>query len=237
METPAKNPTIFNGPGEYIIRKGDADIIKHQKSITISGTLGAPSAFLRGKRVEDITCHLRIQKDRGILELHIQDTDPHTEHVITGSLKRDSVLESFQLNTEKRWTVREFLKFIRERKFYFSDPAHHFKMIESLRKWEGEIQTILKEHQDTQGNSLTMLEKKVTGVKFVDNFNLTIPIFQGYPKETFTVEIGLDPTSTAVNIFLISDQLFELEANKREAILEKELKEFDDHLFSKVVIS
>lgn len=236
-ETPAKMPVNYNGPGEYVIRKGQAEDVKHEKSINIVGTLTAPSSFLKGKRVEDVQCHLLIKKDVGSLELHIQDTNPHTEHVITGSLKRDSTLADFHLNSEKRWSVQEFLKFIRERKFYFTDKDQHVKMIESLRKWEAEISIILKEHQDTQGNSLMMLEKKVSGVKFVDRFKLTIPLFQGYPKETFLVEIGLDPSSAAVKFYLISDELLELEVGKREAILETELKEFDSHTFSKVIVS
>lgn len=236
METPQIN---LNGPGEYTlnIRQGTAKEERAPKSIRIDGTLTAPFAFAYGKRLENAQCHLRIYKDIGKLELHIQDTDPFTEHVIIGSLKRDSVLASFELNSDRRWTVQEFLKFIRERKYYFPDKDQHTKMIDSLRKWEAQIQTILKEHHDTQGNSLMLIEKKVSGVEMFNKFKLSIPIFQGYQKETFTVEIGLDVTSASVKFYLISDELFELETERREKIIDAEVKQFEEYTFSKVIVS
>ena len=236
MEKPAIN---LMSPGTYIIREGKASEEREEKSIKIDGTLTAPRDFLVGKisGIEQIQTHLLIYKNLGKLELHIKDTNPFTEHVITGTLKRDTGLDSFKLNSDKRWSVQEFLKFVRERKYYFTDKDQHTRMIESLRKWEAQIQTILKEHQDTQGNTLMLIEKKVSGVEMINKFKLTIPIFQGYQKETFVVEIGLDVTSASVQFYLLSDEFFELETERRESIIDYELSMYDTFTFSKVIVS
>ncbi len=224
-------------PGDYTFRQGDALPEKASKSINIVGTLPAPFDFLSGKIVLDAECHLKVYKDLGKLELVIQDTNPHTTHTITGQLHRNNVLESFKLNTDVRWGTQQFLKFIKTMRYYFPNKDQHAKLVESLQKWSAKIETVLKEHQDASGNSMFQLEKKVSEVALVRTFDIEVAIFQGYPKERFQVEIGLDPKSTAVDIYLISDTLIELEIGKREAILAAELKKFDARTFSKVVVS
>jgi hypothetical protein len=71
----------------------------------------------------------------------------------------------------------------------------------------------------------------------ITKFDLLIPIFQGYSKMKFTVEIGLDPKNTTVQLYLISDELIELEIGQREKLIEDELKKFDYFKCSKVVLS
>jgi hypothetical protein len=230
---------VFQTPGEYVFRTGSALPAKESKSITIDGTLSAPFDWLKGRTADDENCHMRIYKDKGTLVLFIQDTDPYTTHVIAGSLKRDSILAMFQLNTEKRWTVQEFLKFIKTMRYYFPEKAEHTALVESLQKWSAEIQTVLKDHNDNQGNSNFQLERKVSGVPLKSKFKIEVPIFQGYNKHIFGVEIGLDPKAVAVDLYLISDELIELEIGQRESILQKELEKFNEqeYPFSKVVVS
>lgn len=110
----------YETPGEYVIRTGSAREDSAPKSIVLEGTLPTPADFLAGKEFPQETCHLRIFKDLGRLELHVHDVDPFTEHVIGGSLKRDGVLDRFCLNTEERWTNQEFLAFIKTMKVVIS---------------------------------------------------------------------------------------------------------------------
>lgn len=233
---PQLNLTVTGN--DITIRQGDALPAKADKSIVINGTLAAPSQFLAGKRPEAIQSHIQIAKDKGKITLHIQDTDPHTTHVITGELKRDNILEQFQINTATRWTVAEFLKFIKTMRFYFSDRAAHGALVAALQKWSIAVDRVITEFNDNKGNSDLRLETKVRSVDgLINNFDLNIPIFQGYDKSKFTVEIGLDPKNTAVMLYLISDDLIELEIGQREKLIETELAKFDGFLCSKVFVS
>jgi hypothetical protein len=228
------------GENEFILRKGDALPAKADKSINIDGTLGAPLQFLTGKGDVFPTkmIHLQIYHDKGKLVLRMGDFDPYTEHVITGSLKRDSVLNSFEINSEKRWSIQEFLKFIKTMRYYFADRAQHAALVESIQKWSVKVERVIVEHNDNKGNSNFQLETKVQAVEgLISKFDLNIPIFQGYSKYKFTVEIGLDPKNTAVQIYLISDELIELEIGVREKLIAEEVAKFDSFAFSKVVVS
>lgn len=231
------NLTLSTNDNEVILREGQALPVAHPKPITICGTLQAPFQFLQGKSPDASKAHLRIQEDKGILELHIEDTNPHSEIVITGQLKKDTTLESWKINTEKRWSVAEFLKHIKTQRYFFSTKEEHASIVESLQKWNAKIETVISQHNDNSGNSLSMLEKKVGEVQLKNKFSLTIPIFQGYPNQKFTVEIGLDPKSNSVDLFLISDDLFELEIEHRINLLRTELAKFKDFNCSKVVLS
>lgn len=236
IKVEAKDGKLSISHFEYTAKERDW---KAEPSIKIDGTLGACHQFLLGKSTlfPDTTMHLEIFKDLGKLILFLGDNDPYRTHVITGCLKKDSVLGLFKINTDYRWTVNELVKFIKTMKYYFSDPEEHKKLIESLQKWHVKVDTEIKNHNDNRGNSLLMLEKKVGEMGLITSFNLTIPIFQGYEKQKFTVEIGLDPKNTQVDLYLISDELFEREIQFREQLIAEEVSKFDEVKFSKVVVS
>lgn len=241
MSTTKSEKTIIlpSDVDQIVIREGEARPDLAPKAIVISGTLKAPRQFLDAKTelYEANQCHLRIYKDVGCLELHIQDTDPFTEHVIKGQLKGDTILAGFKINTDHRWTVQTFLKHIRMTAYYFEDRAQAAALILSLQKWSAKIETVIKEHQDKDGSSSMILEKKVNEVDLLRDFKLNIPVFQGYPKQKFTVSIGLDPASTKVDLYLISDELYELEPTLREKYIEAELQQFSNFACSQIEIS
>lgn len=232
------NLTVNNTEGkDIVLRLGEADKITHAKAINITGILAAPFQFLSGKDVEPKKAHIQIRKDTGVIKLIILDTDPHSSSEITGQLKKDGYFAEWQINSEKRWTVQQFLKHIKMHKSFFSTGADCDELVRSFQKWNAKIETVIKEHNDQSGNSLSMLEKKVGEVDLKTRFSLTIPIFQGYPKQTFTVEIGLEPKQNAVELYLISNDLFSLEIEHREKLIEDELSKFSDFPCSKVILS
>ncbi len=224
---------------EVVIREGEAIHPKElaEKSLTISGTLPAVNQFLKGKTIDHAVSHLKIFKDQGKLELVAGDTDPHTTHTITGSLSKDKELLSWRINSQERWTVKSFLEWVRMKKVTFADKGEASALMSSMQKWQGQITTVFKEHNSHDGNSEMVLQKKVDGIDLKREFTLHLPIFQGYPKEKIKVEIGLDPKANSVDLYLISDDLFELEVIRREQYLDAEIKEMESYTFSKIVIS
>lgn len=236
------NINITTTEKELIIRTGTALPAQAPKAITLDGTLGAPFQFKSGKTLSEQNCHIQIQKDKGVIMLIVQDTDPYTTHTIKGSLKNDSVLKLFLLNTDNRWQVSEFLKFIKTMRYYFADKSIHKSLVESLQKWSVKVERVINEHNDNKGNSNFQLQTKVQDTikgdnGFVPRFDINIPIFQGYDKVKITCEIGLDPKNTEVQLYLISDDLIELEIGQREKLIADELSKFDDFKCSKIVIS
>jgi hypothetical protein len=240
-ESQSVNYEIKPGP-ELTLRQGEAIHPKDlaPPSIILSGTLSAPFNFLVGKPTlasDEESINLTISNQDGQLILSMKDKDPFSRYIITGKLEKFADLQKFKINTDQRWTIRDFKKFIRTVSIYFADKSKLNEIVESLNKFEANVETVIKQHNDNSGNSLTMLEQKVNGLQLARKFDLLIPIYKGYQKIKFTVEIGLDPKNTSVDLFLLSDELFEQEILQRESIMNDELSKFDKYKFSKVVIS
>ena len=232
------NITVHNKDGqEIIVRTGDAPQITYAKPVNIEGILAAPSQFLAGKDIDPKKSHLQIKKDTGEIALIILDTDPHSLSKIIGRLKIDSYFTSWGVNTSKRWSVSDFLKHVKMQRAFFTEKSEADAIVESLQKWNAKVELVIKQHNDNSGNSLSMLERKVSEIDLKTKFRLSIPVYQGYPKQTFQVEIGFEPTNTQVNLYLFSNELFELEITHRESLIEEELSKFSDFNCSKVVLS
>lgn len=236
------NITTATNNGELIIRQGNAPDEKHAPDINYEGVLSAPADWLAGKTnhndYDPLTSHIAIRKDEGIIALVVGESDPHTKIEIVGKLRKNSALKVFQINTEKRWLIREFLAFIKMNRFHFEDKAAHSAIVQSIQKWSVKIERVINEHNDNKGNSNFQLETKVQAVEgLVTKFDLLIPIYQGYDKKKFTVEIGLDPRNTEVHIYLFSDELAELEILVREQLIRDELARFEGYPCSKIVLS
>jgi len=231
------NITLPDGTKELILRTGDAEKIAYPKGIKIDGILAAPYQFYEGKKPEAKDCHIQIKKDTGHIALFILDTDPNSSSLITGRLYKDTYFEQWGINTEKRWTVSAFLKHIKMQRTFFTEKTECDAMVQSLQNWNAKVELVIKNHNDNSGNSLSLLERKVSDIELKTKFSLSIPIFQGYPKQKFTVEIGLDPKSSSVELYLFSNDLFALEIEHREKLIDEELSKFNGFPCSKVVLS
>lgn len=237
-----KQFNITTDQKELTIREGKAIDPREaaQKSISISGTLAAPFDFLVGKpgmAKDTEAIHLKIDNQSGSLTLVVNDQHPYTTHTIIGSLSEFAELAPFRINSDSRWQVKDFKKFLRTVKVHFADRGEVDALLESLNKWEAKIETVIKQHNDNSGNSLTMLEQSVNNVQLKRKFTLLMPIYKGYGAQKFEVEICTEPKNTEVQIYLVSDELYELKTLQRLTIMADELKKFDAYKFSKVVIS
>lgn len=232
------NVTVQNQTGaDVVLRLGDAAPIQYAKPINIDGILAAPSQFLAGKKLDAETCHLRIEKASGVIALHILDTDPNSKSVIKGELKFDTYFTAWGINTPKRWSVSDFMKHVKMMRIFFVEKTEADAIVTSLQKWQAKVEIEMKEFRDNAGNSLSLLERKVGEIPLKNTFRLAIPIYQGYPKQTFNVEVGFEPSSSDVKLYLLSTELFELEIEHRDQLINLELAKFSDFACSKVVIS
>ncbi len=240
MDKANLNVKVESANGTVTLVTGQRELLKEKskQAIKLSGVLQAPADFLAGRatKYNDLETHLEIYKSEGKLALIIHE-DVHTTHQVTGQLSIDSNLASFKINEEKTWTVQELKKFILARGFFFENPAEATQLINNLNSFTAKVNVLIKEHNSNDGNSLLQLETKVNGIEMKKDFTLNIPIYQGYEKKKFKVNIGFEPTSTAVLLFLYSEDLALLVHSERERIVDNELKKFDDKKFSKVLLS
>jgi hypothetical protein len=241
-KTPSKtlvNVRAESGTVHVITSEKQVLAEKARKSITLSGVLGACSDFLlaRPGQYDDKIVHLEIYKDLGKLVLVIGDDDPHTTHTITGQLSIDKNLAEFQINKEYIWTVANLRKFLLARGYFFADAQECKNIINQLNNFSAKVEKVIKDWNNNDGSSLAMLETKVEGIEMKRSFMLNLPIYQGYEKKEFKVEIGFQPTPSSVGLFLYSEDLALLVHSERERIVDNELAKFADQKFSKVLLS
>lgn len=220
----------INSPGEHLIRVGEAIKLQPPKPLRITGKLSAPIDFMdkkdKTKQYDAHYAHMLIDKQGNKLTLHLNEKSPDSEDVITGILEENPELTMWEINTEKRWNVRELIAFVRARKIHFDAAADADGLIESLQKWTAKVERTIKDINNDTGNSLLQLETTVSGIELKRKFKLALPIYKGYGREVFTVEIGFEPKSTSVDLYLFSSDLYELKETSREKIFESCLKRF-----------
>jgi len=201
---------------------------KDEEPVEISGILSAPADFLERKKEnwEPKNCHVLVDYYNGSITLK---TDERTfnHNTIKGALTESRVLGKFNINTGKRYSNFELAALFRVNKYWFATPEDQSRIIAELQKFQANVSTKIKAHNDNSGNSVSSLEKEVNGISWNRTFRLNIPIFEGYPKVLVPVEIGVEPTSNDVKLFLESPELYELIESTKGGLIDEQTKRFD----------
>src|SRR5690348_15849440 len=133
MEAINVRPTT---PGDYSIRNGEAEKVKHPLALNINGILAVPAEFLTGKKEEyaQELAHLSIDKDNQTLKLVLDEYDPNSKDEIICKLLDDAEVVLWGINSSTRWPVGALLQFVRERRFFFEDRSEQERLLASLQK-------------------------------------------------------------------------------------------------------
>ncbi len=206
------------------------DPTPRDKSVAVTGTLTAPYNYYAGRKelldAIKTKCRIEVNALAKTMNLFIDDKSGIAQDKVSGSLTDFAPLKDWGINTSERYSVRELVNHIRQRKFQFAIAGDEQSLRTELLNWHVKIEKEVKEFSDQRGNSLTSFETRITQIKLRDSFQLNMPIFTGYPKKVFTVEIGVEPVSNGVQLFLISDELFELENTLVDEYIGAELEKF-----------
>lgn len=214
---------------EVIIREGQALELKPPTQIIVNGVLKAPAQFFEKKKdnYEPQNCHVLINKSSNTVSFVANDRDAYKDKV-TGYLLISNELDAFQINQPKKWSIAEFRTFLRTVKFFFASPEEHAALLKSLESFSMNVSKTFENINNNSGNSRFMIETEVNKIPFKNEFILNIPLFKGYPKESFTVEIGIDPTSNEVKLFLVSSAIYELIEAKKETYIKEAIAIFEE---------
>jgi hypothetical protein len=223
------NVHMVPGTNEVIIREGKAPEFKYPEKINVSGVLFSPADYMENKLgfklLNPSECHLIIDIKLGELVFHVNAKDPHSADVLTGKLKRASVLSLFGINEEKFYADKELAKFFRKAEYYFSDSVVHKKVVDELMKFKAKIDVQLENMKDNRGN-VKQLYERVVESNIPEKFVMKAPLFEGYEPIEFTVLIGAEADTTGVQFFLESPELFKLEEEEKRRLIGIEVERF-----------
>lgn len=222
-----------NEKGVLTILHGKADDpMPREKALSIKGTLTAPFNYFAGRQsilmAIKTACHIIVNTVQKTIKLVVNDKSGLATDMVSGELIDNPALSEWSINTTERYSPRDLVNHIRQRKYQFLNASDAVQLISELLAWHVKIEKEVKEFNDNRGNSLTSFETRITQIKLMDRFQLNIPVFLGYPKKTFTVEIGVEPVANGAVLFLISDQLAEMQATLVDEYIGDELKKFEE---------
>ena len=216
---------------EVIIRHGEAPANPAlPRKLEYGGRLYTPRQFLSKKL--DLygarECTFVVDKQADRVTFYGQEKETPAD-VITGALTLNPDLLAFQLNGEKRWGTKELWSFLKVRAYFFADALEHAAFVRGLADFSSRVQTAVVSKHDNEGNKMDLIERVVqeNSLSGGAGFRLKLPIFQGYQDLVFRVDLGFEPTSTGVSIFLYSDELLALLYQERERLMGEEAAYFD----------
>lgn len=222
IDTEQKEVTVLTGQASEPQRT-------YLEAIKIEGTFDAPSNFLKDKKdnYTPAQCHVTIDRVKGIIAFH-GDDKKHNKDVITGKLSVAAALVAFCINADKTWRTTDLAKFFRMNKFHFENPAQQEALVASLTNFSAKVSSSIVQNSNNDGNAQIGFERQVSGIAWDRVFKLNMPIFEGYEKKTFRVEVGVDPSDRSVHFFLESDELWELFDAYKAEIIAQEVAKFTE---------
>jgi hypothetical protein len=228
MDKEKYNISVAPGVAELVVREGEAKAIKDPERIVFKGHLFTPADFMENRKalLNKENCHLRVDTNAGEVEFYMEEASPF-RNVITGTLKRSSVIGLFGINAEKFYGDKELAKFFRKAEYYFENADQHKKIVAELMKFKAKVDVQIEKMQDNRGNTKQLYERMVES-NIPESFVMKAPLFDGYDPIEFTVLIGAEADTTGVKFYLESPELFKLEEEEKRRLIGKEVARFTE---------
>ncbi|GAB3822270.1 hypothetical protein [Pontibacter rugosus] len=246
MKNQEVNINVSGDTKELVIRHGDAEVLRYPKTVDIAGAITAPREYLQGKKDSYLEfgnlvyissdSSLYVDRENKELVLLLNERSEFRDRVI-GQLTVSEELELLQVNSDKRWSVQDLKRMLKQVRFMFADRDESLAIIAALEKFNATVTTSLTQHSSNRGDSHNAIERTVSGIEWRNFFTLNIPIFKGGEKKKFMVEIAVDATDANVRFFLDSPDLYDLQAQVLDQVFDEEVKYFREWGCSVVTIS
>jgi hypothetical protein len=213
--------TPVKGVQTFLLGKA-ADPLPNPGIITLSGNIDSVSRFLGCRKGEASTSRIEVCREEKSISLRTLENDPSGGHYIVGILAENPDLHQFHINEDKLYSVQGLAKLLRLRRIFFLDRDQHEAIMKSLGEFSLKTTMTVNEEDDRKGNTQA-LQKRVSEIGMGFEFTLNMPIYKGFGKKSFRVEIFADVTDGAVRLWLESIELADLMVSELDTIFKNEL--------------
>ena len=144
---------------------------------------------------------------------------------IYGKLIISPEFKKFGINSGEYTTGLQLSDLIRMNRSYFEDKTKAMELVTIMRNFKATVTTQLEMSDDKKGNTAQLRRQTVEGNQ-PPSFELCIPIFKGQPKQTFTVEIDIDPDTLQAT--LVSPDAQDLIVENRDRLMDDVLHQIEE---------
>lgn len=147
----------------------------------------------------------------------IIDEHDHFADNIGGKLILSEEFKRFGINQGKYITGMELSDLIRMNRTCFESKAKAMELVTIMRNFKAKVTNEIEASDDKKGNVSQLRRQTVEGNQ-PPSFELNIPIFKGQPKQTFTVEIDIDPDTLQAT--LVSPDAQDMIVEQRDSLMD-----------------
>ena len=200
------------------IRTGEAPVVYDPQRLNIIGGIDTPLRWLKKRKgnYNLKNCHILVGRDDMGIKLIIDEHNHFADH-IGGRLILSEEFKRFGINGGKYITSMELSDIIRMNRTCFESKAKAMELVTIMRNFKATVSSQVEASDDKKGNVSQLRRQTVEGSQ-PPSFELCIPIFKGQPRQTFTVEIDIDPETLKAT--LISPDAQDLIVEQRDALID-----------------
>lgn len=212
--------------GDVTIRLGEAPEVYDPQRLNIIGVIDTPFRWLEKRKdnIEWKNCHILVSRDEMGIKLII-DEHNHFADNIGGKLTLSEEFKRFGINEGRYITGMELSDLIRMNRTCFESKAKAMELVTIMRNFKAKVTSEIEASDDKKGNVSQLRRQTVEGNQ-PPSFELFIPIFKGQPKQTFTVEIDIDPDTLQAT--LVSPDAQDLIAENRDKLMDDVLSQIQE---------
>ncbi|WP_281681852.1 hypothetical protein [Zunongwangia profunda] len=227
---------------ELIVRTGTAEpVAEFRKGIEINGTLSVPRIhlenppkWLTNKSIISASIseetnadsvlsfsYLKVNRENGTI-LFVEDAGNQWQNKYQGKLELHPDFEKFGINTGKSYTTFELASIIKMNRTLFETKDKAMILVKILRNFKGKVDKDLENADDGRGNRKILINQIVES-NIPESFNLHLPIFKGYEKQTIEIEIEIDANDMSCR--LISPEANDYVSETKDALIDAEIEQ------------
>lgn len=218
---------IEKGIVELTILEGSAKTQYNPEAVEISGTITAPSIFVKNRDTDIKTSHCLVSKSEGTMKLVVNEQDTCNKFTVKGKVTFGKVFTELGINTGKAYDPMNLSAKLRLKRSIFKSPAEHTKIVNLLRNIEAKIDQEISNDDDLKGNRKVAFSQKVSS-NIPDSITLKLPLIEGDDDVEIGVNVLLQADGVSnIKCYLESVDGAELIDNRLKTVIDEEVKKIE----------
>lgn len=224
------NLHVNSAEGVATMMFGQALTPKEPLLINVIGTITAPRFFVaaRCKILDPLTCRITVDRNMFKLDFVAHETDPYKRIIIGGSLSLSQEFDDFKINTGNHWSSFDLAEKIRMNRTCFESKEEAIGLVKILKDFKATVEKDIALQTDDRANYSMKRTQAVKNLSIPENITFSMPIFKGFPKMKFIVELIINPET--LEISLVSPDAKDIVKDFSEKIMDDEINKMSEYL-------